>query len=58
MTKREEPYNVGLDIGSSSVGWAVVDNNYHLLNIKKIISGARAYLKKQRPLKLPEVIVQ
>lgn len=44
MTKREEPYNVGLDIGSSSVGWAVVDNNYHLLNIKKNnLWGARLF---------------
>ncbi|MQS45069.1 type II CRISPR RNA-guided endonuclease Cas9 [Companilactobacillus mishanensis] len=35
MTKRENDYNIGLDIGTTSVGWAVTDNNYNLLNIKK-----------------------
>lgn len=28
-------YNIGLDIGTNSVGWSVVDNNYNLLKYKK-----------------------
>ncbi|MQS90118.1 type II CRISPR RNA-guided endonuclease Cas9 [Companilactobacillus mishanensis] len=35
MSKRDIDYNIGLDIGTTSVGWAVTDNNYNLLNIKK-----------------------
>lgn len=35
MSKREQNYNIGLDIGTGSVGWAVTDDNYNLLNIKK-----------------------
>lgn len=35
MDKREEPYYIGLDIGTSSVGWSVTNKNYELLNIKK-----------------------
>lgn len=35
MTKKEQPYNIGLDIGTGSVGWAVTNDNYDLLNIKK-----------------------
>lgn len=27
-------YNIGLDIGTSSIGWAVTDNNHKLLHIK------------------------
>lgn len=35
MNKREEKFNIGLDIGTNSVGWAVTNDNYELLNIKK-----------------------
>ena len=28
-------YNIGLDIGTNSVGWAVIDDNYNLLKKKK-----------------------
>jgi len=35
MNKRNQEYHIGLDIGTNSVGWAVTDNNYDLLNIKK-----------------------
>ena len=31
MKKNKMKYNIGLDIGTSSVGWAVTDNNYKLL---------------------------
>ncbi len=35
MSKRDIDYNIGLDIGTTSVGWAVTGNDYNLLNIKK-----------------------
>ena len=28
-------YNIGLDIGTHSVGWTVTDNNYNMLKFKK-----------------------
>ena len=28
-------YSIGLDIGTTSVGWAVIDDNYNLLKKKK-----------------------
>lgn len=35
MNSRENEYYIGLDIGTNSVGWAVTNKNYNLLNIKK-----------------------
>lgn len=34
MKKREQNYSIGLDIGTTSVGWSVVDENYQLLKYK------------------------
>ncbi|RRK10921.1 type II CRISPR RNA-guided endonuclease Cas9 [Lactiplantibacillus garii] len=39
-----EPYGVGLDIGSNSVGWTVVDQTGHLIKVKgKTAIGARLF---------------
>jgi len=35
MNDRKKEYNVGLDIGTGSVGWAVTDDDYNLLHAKK-----------------------
>ncbi len=35
MNRKETTYNIGLDIGTNSVGWAITDNNYNLLKAKK-----------------------
>lgn len=44
MTKVEKSYSIGLDIGTSSVGWALVDNDYSLLKHKgKNTWGARLF---------------
>ncbi|KRM92351.1 type II CRISPR RNA-guided endonuclease Cas9 [Fructilactobacillus florum] len=34
MTEQQRPYNIGLDIGTSSIGWAVTDQNDKLLHIR------------------------
>ena len=37
-------YNVGLDIGKSSVGWAVIDDQYHVVEARgKNLMGARLF---------------
>lgn len=42
----EQKYYVGLDIGTNSVGWAVTDENYHLLRAKgKDLWGVRLFEK-------------
>ena len=39
----QKGYYLGLDMGTSSVGWAVTDNEYHLLRKKgKDMWGIRA----------------
>jgi len=39
-----EKYGVGLDIGSNSIGWTVVDSNGHLIRVKgKMAIGARLF---------------
>lgn len=44
MTKREEPYNIGIDIGTNSVGWAATSEVYDLINQKKKnLWGARLF---------------
>ncbi|WP_125761380.1 type II CRISPR RNA-guided endonuclease Cas9 [Companilactobacillus hulinensis] len=35
MNRKKTIYNIGLDIGTGSVGWAVIDDNYALLHAKK-----------------------
>ncbi|ALB29892.1 type II CRISPR RNA-guided endonuclease Cas9 [Companilactobacillus heilongjiangensis] len=35
MSKKDSEYYIGLDIGTNSVGWAVTNGKYDLLNIKK-----------------------
>lgn len=45
MKKSEEIYNIGLDIGTNSVGWAVTDesNNLIKLNNKRDLWGVRLF---------------
>lgn len=41
-------YNIGLDIGTSSIGWAIVDDNYQLMHAKgKYGYGTRIYSEGQ-----------
>lgn len=50
MSKKETNYSIGIDTGSSSVGWAVIDEQFMLLKKTKIIYGEAEYLKKQKQL--------
>ena len=34
MSKKIENYSIGLDLGTNSVGWAVIDENYNLVKLK------------------------
>lgn len=44
MNRRETTYNIGLDIGTSSLGWAISDDNYNLLKAKKMnLWGTRKF---------------
>ena len=48
MSVHEEDYYIGLDIGTSSVGWAVTDSSYHILRAKgKDMWGARLFDEAQ-----------
>ena len=48
MTKLNQPYGIGLDIGSNSIGFAVVDANSHLLRLKgETAIGARLFREGQ-----------
>ena len=48
MTKLNQPYGIGLDIGSNSIGFAVVDTNSHLLRLKgETAIGARLFREGQ-----------
>ena len=41
-------YYLGLDMGTSSVGWAVTDENYKLLRVKgKVLWGIREFEEAQ-----------
>lgn len=43
---KKKKYNIGLDIGTNSVGWAVTDENAHLLKFKgKNMWGVRLFEK-------------
>ena len=45
---KQKPYYIGLDCGTSSVGWAVTDENYHLLRRKgKTLWGVRLFDEAQ-----------
>lgn len=39
MKKMKKPYTIGLDIGTNSVGWAVLTDQYDLVKRKMKISG-------------------
>ena len=45
MTK---PYSIGLDIGTNSVGWAVITDNYKVPSKKMKVLGntSKKYIKK------------
>lgn len=52
MTKKE--YTIGLDIGTNSVGWAVIDDAFEVLDVDKqvkIVKGGKTRGKK-RPTKM------
>lgn len=52
MTKLNQPYGIGLDIGSNSIGFAVVDANSHLLRLKgETAIGARLFREGQSAAK-------
>lgn len=38
MVKTNLNYTIGLDIGTNSVGWAVIDENFKLVQAKKRIN--------------------
>ena len=43
-TKKFEDYYIGLDLGTSSVGWAVTDLNYNILKFnQKAMWGVRLF---------------
>ena len=33
MQKQENNINIGLDIGTSSVGWSIIDDNYNIIDM-------------------------
>lgn len=37
LSEQEKKYTIGLDIGTNSVGWAVIDENFKLVQGKKKI---------------------
>lgn len=44
----QKEYYLGLDMGTSSVGWAVTDENYKLLRVKgKDLWGIREFEEAQ-----------
>lgn len=58
MKNRENiKYYIGVDIGTNSVGWAVIDENGNLLKKGSIIYGDHVYLIKLKLPKIVEIIV-
>jgi len=51
-------YYIGVDIGTNSVGWAVIDENGYLLTKENIIYGDHACLIKHKLRKIVEIIVR
>lgn len=48
MRKNKEPYNIGLDIGTSSIGWSVMNDDFALMRVKgKMGIGVRLYSEGQ-----------
>ena len=48
MRKNQEPYNIGLDIGTSSIGWSIMNDNFDLMRVKgKKGIGVRLYNEGQ-----------
>ncbi|USS90223.1 type II CRISPR RNA-guided endonuclease Cas9 [Fructilactobacillus carniphilus] len=46
--KKDVPYNLGLDIGTSSIGWAITDENNRLISVKGHYGiGARLFSEGQ-----------
>lgn len=43
MQEESGMYNIGLDIGTGSVGWCLTDNNGHLLKINRKGNNGRSY---------------
>ena len=42
--EKKKDYYIGIDMGTSSVGWAVTDTSYHILRAKgKDMWGARMF---------------
>lgn len=51
MSVRKAGYTIGLDIGTASVGWAVIDDDFNLLRGKKRIHDENGnYLRKRTNL--------
>ena len=46
--KTQIPYYLGIDAGSSSVGWAVTDTMYHVLKTKGKAMCCKASLAAQK----------
>lgn len=46
--KEFKNYFIGLDMGTTSVGWAVTDENYEIIKKMVRLSGASAFLMKPR----------
>lgn len=58
MKNRENiKYYIGVDIGTNSVGWAVIDENGNLLKKGKHHYGDHVYLIKLKLPKIVEIIV-
>lgn len=59
--KNQEPYNIGLDIGTSSIGWSIMNDNFDLMRVKgKKASGYDCITKdslllKEECIGLPDV---
>lgn len=44
MSNSKKQYNIGLDIGATSVGFSAIDNNYQPIKLKgKTVIGARLF---------------
>lgn len=47
----EKNYYLGLDLGSSSVGWAATDEDYNFLRLKGKTAWVQEYFLKQKIVK-------
>ena len=53
MRKNQEPYNIGLDIGTSSIGWSIMNDNFDLMRVKGK-KGIGVYGRRKWRLRLLE----